>query len=337
MRKLLLFGNGIGRALDPVYFDLGRALRTAWDDPVVLNDEQKQLIWQCLPADVIEENEFVAPQSEDQLGQLQRVLAACDEIQKCEIRGGADWLNSNGKAFPFAIRSFIHRAASYFHEGDHILPATFISPLRSFLLQTRSHVVTLNYDELLYRSFIGTELFNGFQCMLDGFVGAFSTDNLSRFRPSQQSYYLHLHGSPLYYSSVHGTLHKSGLKALPELHGYSSTHLVLTDVKYKRSVIGASEILRTYWEVLERAMSESQGVILVGYGGDDTHLNELIRKHFTDKQIEVVERAHDKYSIEPTRSQRFDFWRLRLGKAPSIFWHENILNHQNWNYVKPLE
>ena len=92
MRKLYVFGNGLGRALSNEDYSLSRALQSAWDDNAVLSLEQKQLIHQCLPEDVIENDILVAPQGEEQLDKLQRVLAACDEISKVEVAGGVGWL-----------------------------------------------------------------------------------------------------------------------------------------------------------------------------------------------------------------------------------------------------
>ncbi|MEW9918880.1 hypothetical protein AB2B41_04665 [Marimonas sp. MJW-29] len=197
MRKLILFGNGLGRALDNSFFQLEVALNSAWNNPAILSEPQKELIIRCLPGAVLEDETNVAPKSEADLDRLQRVLAACDEIAKNETEDGASWLTEDGKLFPFAIRSYIHAAASYFHLGLHVLPQPFVDTLVSYLLETRSHVATLNYDELLYRSFVNTELFRGYSCMIDGFVSAFSAENLERYHPSRQSYYLHLHGSPL--------------------------------------------------------------------------------------------------------------------------------------------
>lgn len=243
MRKLAIFGNGLGRSIDNDYYDLGKALQAAWDNPAALDNTQKQLIWQCLPPDLFEDDQLRAPKSETELDTLQRVLAACDEISKHEYDGGQSWLSESGKKFPFAIRSYIHCAASYFHQSPHFLPQAFVEPLVSWVLASRSHIATLNYDELLYRAFIGTDAFRGYNCLLDGFVPDFHTSHLDRYVPSRQSFYLHLHGSPLYYSDSTGGLRKAALSALPHIEGHSSTHLVLTEVKHKMTVIGSSPIL----------------------------------------------------------------------------------------------
>lgn len=335
MRKVLIFGNGIGRTLDNNYFSLETALETAWDDPAVLTDAQRTLIRQCLPAEVIDSDPTVAPKSEEELDTLQRILAACDEILKQEQGSGPAWLTDEGKTFPSAIRSYIHRAACHFHQGPYFLPEEFSKPLIAFIDKTKSHVATLNYDELIYRSFVGSNLFNGFKCMIDGFSGPFDNDNLRRWYPQSQCYYLHLHGSPLFYTDAAGDIRKKSMSSLSSISGHSSRHLVLTHVAHKTSVISASPVLLAYWTRLVEAINESSGIMLIGYGGGDTHLNDLIKVHASDKQIEVVERAKPEYATEPGRSQRFKFWSDRLGKSPSAHWVENLLKHTYWEWEKP--
>lgn len=338
MRKLVIFGNGLGRALDSDYFQLELALQEAWADQSILNDNQKQLILQCLPDGVIEKDISIAPKSEAELDRLQRVLAACDEISKHEVGAGASWLTEDGKKFPLAIRSYVHRAASYFHSGGHALPSEFVTGLVDWVHSSRSHVATLNYDELLYRAFIGSKVFDGYNCLLDGFVPDFDPSNMNRFYPSSQSFYLHLHGSPLYFNAAQGELRKSGLSDLPFLEGYSSSHLVLTHVHHKAAVISASPILREYWRRLEIAMKEAESIVLFGYGGGDLHLNLLVSKYFRDKQVEIVERGHEAYGTDIGKNSRLNYWATKLGvDAVYAFWHQNILDHKNWTWVKGPE
>lgn len=335
MRKLLIFGNGLGRALDNDFFQLETALHAAWNNPQILNDVQKELILRCLPAGVLEDDVPAAPKSEADLDRLQRVLASCDEIAKHETEDGASWLTKEGKAFPIAIRSYLHAAASYFHSGSHTLPTTFVDPLIEWVKKSRSHIATLNYDELLYRSFVNTSLFDGYSCLLDGFVGSFDPSNLERWYPKSQSYYLHLHGSPLYFNKATGSLHKSSMAGVQQLQGFSSTHVVLTHVQHKTSVIAASPILREYWNRLEEAMKEAEALVLVGYSGDDVHLNLLISKYFRTKQVEIVERGHSEYGTKDGKNARLDFWRNKLSVESAVaFWPDNILQHTNWSWEK---
>lgn len=333
MRKLVIFGNGLGRSLNNDYYDLEKALQSAWDNPAALDEDQKALIWRCLPADVVEDDRLRAPKTEDELETLQRVLAACDEISLHEREGGNGWLTDSGKQFPKAIRSYVHCAASYFHQAPHVLPSGFTSKLIEWVGTSRSHIATLNYDELLYRAFVGSPVFCGYNCLLDGFVPDFHSSHLDRRNRARQSFYLHLHGSPLYYSNASGDLKKTGMSGLRNIEGFSSTHLVLTNVKYKMSVISSSPILREYWTRLEEAMSEVEGLILFGYGGGDVHLNGLIERHFEKKAVEIVERKLPEYDTDLGKSARFKFWRNALGvKKICAFWLDDILSHSRWDY-----
>lgn len=46
-RKLIIFGNGLGMALDPKHFSLQRALQDVWDEKDFLFAKQKELIEHC--------------------------------------------------------------------------------------------------------------------------------------------------------------------------------------------------------------------------------------------------------------------------------------------------
>lgn len=333
MRKLIVFGNGLGRALSNDYYDLGAAMRFAWADDETLDDAQRDLIRKCLPRpDLIDDDEQVP--GEHHLDNLQRVLAACDEISKFETDGDG-WLNERGRSFPNAIRSFIHRTASYFHEAPYVLPTDFIDPLLEHVRENRSHVATLNYDELLYRAFVGTDVFNGYSCLIDGFVPSFDASNLIRWRPDSQSFYLHLHGSPLYFENASGELRKSALRDLPIIHGYSTTHIVLTEVQHKFSVIQSSEILKAYWSCLKEAIREVDSIVLVGYGGHDTHLNQIIRANFHGRQIEIVERSQDNYCNLEERQKRQAFWKHKVGTTTMLHWPSNLCEFSHWNWRSP--
>ena len=79
-KKLVVFGNGIGKEIDPEYYCLERSLLKAWDEGG-LSDVQKELLHSCLNDDVIE-SELTAPTKEEELADMQRVLNSCDTIRK---------------------------------------------------------------------------------------------------------------------------------------------------------------------------------------------------------------------------------------------------------------
>lgn len=262
MRKLIVFGNGIGMAQDPDFFRLENLLRRVWDDPKALDDAQKGLVQRCLSADgdVIEAE--AVPRSEEQLGTLQRILAACDEILSVERDGGGDWLSEEGRRFPSAIRSFIHRVAAQTHAYGGSLPEDFTKPLIDHITAHRSHVAVLNYDKLLYEKLCGSPVMENWDCLLDGF-SPFSSDRLDRRTPERQCYYLHLHGSPLYVTREDGKPSKERLRNLDRISGHESTHLVLTHFDWKSRVIAASPILREYWKRFREVLPECNEVVPV--------------------------------------------------------------------------
>ena len=95
-RKTLVFGNGLGMALDQQHFSLARALEDVWNHPRHLPGHQKTLVGRCV------DNNGEAPQGEDQLDTLHVVVAACNMLNKI---GDEDvhWLSAEGQQFPAAV------------------------------------------------------------------------------------------------------------------------------------------------------------------------------------------------------------------------------------------
>lgn len=316
-------------AVDPVYFRLENALGAVWVDDNILNENQRRLIRLCLAADneeLIEDDVGVnvVPASEDQLETLQRVLAACDEIQRV-ARADAGWLNADGAEFPTALRRYIHATASHLHRNPHILDDRFFQPLLHHVISDRSHIATLNYDELLYRKFVGTQAMQGFNCLIDGFVGVFDDANLLRRAPARQSFYMHLHGSPMYITQCDNSIRKLHVGRVGEYAGTASSHIVLTHFKYKSAVIASSPVLRSYWKRLQEALNEVQMVTLFGYSGCDVHLNDLINLSQAPR-IRIVEWRGDK-----SQRDQDEFWSMKFPtKDIEVHLLDNILNFVDW-------
>lgn len=321
-RKTLIFGNGLGMALSADAFSLGNALDAVWADAEALNDNQRNLIVGCLPPDT----ELGRPSSEEDLDVLQRVLASCDFLDSINIDGGAHWLSTEGRVFPSAIRKFIHRVASYFHDTNHVLPEDFAEGLGHFLDQTRSHVATLNYDPLLYDCFLNSNLMRGYNgCLIDGITNAgFRSENLFRRDKDRLGWYLHLHGSPLFYEGVGGLIKKMRRRELA-MEAIESTHLVLSHVKHKTSIISSSYILSEYWKYLVRALEESSEIMLFGYSGYDTHLNEIVARHAKGRQVRVVE-----WVGSQPNNDRAAYWADRLKSEVDLVQLDNVLQFDDW-------
>lgn len=319
-RKVVIFGNGLGMALNPQAFSLDRAIGGVWDFTDVLSDEQKHLICTCLPDD-----RAGRPQGEDELETLQVALSACDVlvgIPDARIH----WLSEQGQQFPIAVRKLIYNTARQFHQSGEELPDQFLEPFCEFIQQTNSHVGTLNYDNLLYQPMIDRGILQGYNgSLVDGFHDAgFDKENLERRCGNRFGYYLHLHGSPLFVDRRRRTI-KLRQFALAEQTDTVSSHIVLTHFEHKIAVISASDVLLSYWQLLAEAIDESEEVILFGYSGADIHLN-LMLKSMSEVPVRVVEWAGSGDEVN-----RLRYWRRLLGRKISLVHLDNILEFSQWN------
>lgn len=172
---------------------------------------------------------------------------------------------------------------------------------------------------------------DGYNCLIDGFyrkqgLGGLIFDpcNLVRRKPEEQSFYMHLHGSPLFISQPDGNVRKLSTRVVQQYEGNASTHLVLTHFDYKQAVIVASPILKEYWKRLAEALDEVDGVTLFGYSGADKHLNKLISsKNF--ERIRVVE-----YRGGKTESVEKVAWKSRLRGEVEVVLLDSILSFSDW-------
>ncbi|UST88434.1 SIR2 family protein [Pseudomonas siliginis] len=326
-RKTLVFGNGLGMALNPHHFSLTNAMADVWNDNFAISDIHKELISQCLGGNGI------IPQSEDQLDPLHMVISACKTLNSVKMsqRMNVHWLSQEGQEFPVAVGNYIHKVATRLHQYDHGLPVTFLAPLIEFIRGTRSHVATLNYDKLLYGAFLDANLMRGYfdTVLVDGMVrNGFSADSMVRRYRNNYGYYLHLHGSPLFYDR-HGLPCKRERHELNPFSPEGSDHIVLTHVRHKRSVIGASAVLSTYWNYLNFCLNESEEIILFGYSGGDDHLNDVVTAHAQSKPIVVVEWN----GLGQTQQERWWYWSQKLNTQNLRHYYlDSILDFVNWDY-----
>lgn len=329
-KKLYIFGNGLGRAFNNDFYSLERAMKEPWNNDSLLSDVQKELICNCLDDDVIEEDDC-GPTAEHQLTDLQRVITACDLISGFESKlstGTEAWLTDRGKEFPQAIRRYFHDVASRFHNPEMQLPLDFAAKLRTFVRARRPHIATLNYDDLLYESFTGSDIFRS-HILRDGFLyGGFNFEQQEGWYASDEGWFLHLHGSPLFINR-NGNAQKVQRTDLPAYQGTNSNHLVLTNATSKPSVIQNSVVLKHYWRKLKEIVDVGAEVTLFGYGGGDLHLNDLLAKTGESTTVRIVCRNgnDDVGQIE-------ERWhKLLRGKDPeqiTVLPYDNILDFEDW-------
>jgi hypothetical protein len=317
-RKTVIFGNGLGMALDSAYFSLDRALGHVWDG-AVLDDPAKNLICQCLRGEDADR-----PHGEAELDILHYALSACDFLNA--VGGGEfHWLSAEGQNFPVAVRRLFYETAVQFHQYEGALPAPFCDSLSHFLRTTRSHIATLNYDNLIYQPLIERGVLAGYDgALVDGFHrDGFGVEHMERWFGNNFGYYMHLHGSPLFVNRGRAIVKIRQRELVPETDTVSS-HIVLSHVRHKPIIIGASPLLTAYWQYLLQAIGESTEVIMVGYSGLDNHLNDVLRRSAAGVAIRVVEWVG-------AGQDREAFWTQQLGRAVTVVPQESILDFAEWD------
>lgn len=281
-RNTIIFGNGLGLALNPTFFSLEAGLDAVWDGTEHLTEDQKQLVCTAIPGI----DEGTPPRHERQLNKLQVALIAAQFLSTFSTEE-ASWLTDSAKQLPQVFRKFIHEVGLYFHRSELELPEGFINPLAEYIDDTASHVATVNYDNLLYDGLKNKEVLSGYSgTLIDGFTRnrGFQPRNLVRRNSERKGWYLHLHGSPLYIGN-RKLMGPDRDQAVATEKG----HIVLTHVEHKPLIIGASPILTEYWKRFDRALQEAESIVIVGYSGLDTHLNEKVSMRCADKRIVIIE------------------------------------------------
>lgn len=320
-RKTLIFGNGLGMALDHKHFSLARAMEAIWAHPTYLPAIQKALVSQCVG------NGGAAPEGEDQLDTLHSIVTACASISRLED-AHTKWLTADGRSFPDAVARYIFKVATNLHIYHGDLPNTFLQPLFAFLRATNSNIATLNYDRLLYGALVDESILAGYNGhLVDGmWDDGFNEDNLVRKYGNNFGYYMHLHGSPLFYDTKMGTTKKRTRDVLSMSTESSSNHIVLTHVKHKTSVIDASPVLSTYWSYLHSSCQESEEIIVFGYSGMDVHLNRVIAAYAQSLPVRVIE-----WEGAGALAARELFWkRSFMTQKVKVIQLENILDFIGW-------
>lgn len=318
-RSVIVFGNGLGMALDSDYFAIGAGLKNVWSGSEYFAAEHKAIVKTAI-AGLSEE---AYPSTEDQLDDLQVAIVASEYLRNFET-DEVKWLTDQVRELPEAFRRFIHEVASYYQGYENPLPLEFRSSLAAYLHETKSHVATLNYDNLLYDGLKGHDIFVGFNgVLIDGFLkDGFSPENLNRKRGTQSlGWYLHLHGSPLFIGNMKLMGDERAVFTPDE-----KSHIVLTHVKHKPLVIESSEILSEYWRRFVRALREVDCLVLFGYSGLDDHLNDVICQSFTNKAIHVVE-----WEGAGSSADRSTHWQERLKRNDlNLIQLENVLDFREW-------
>lgn len=318
MRSMLIFGNGVGMALDAEYFSLETALRNVWLGTQNFDKKYKNLVISAIPG--LSNEKF--PASEEQLDNLQVAIVASQFLKKLEDQT-TKWLDDDARELPFAFKRFIHEVATYFHKSKISLPEHFASSLADYIGETASHVAVLNYDCLLYDALRDKEILTGYKGrLIDGFKReGFAPKNLDRLSPKKHGWYLHLHGSPLFVEN-RKLMRGERQDILPN----QESHIVLTHVIHKPLIIASSDILTEYWRRFKIGLEESEKIVVFGYSGEDTHLNEALTTTCQNTPIHIIE-----WSGPALQEDRQRFWKAKLaGCNPKLHRLEHVLDFTAW-------
>jgi hypothetical protein len=312
-RTTIVVGNGLGLALDKDYFTLTAAMDKSW---ATLDPEAQTII-----KNLCKNKE--KPKSETDLSKIQEVIFALKTLKGYE----KDWPCLDQKACDFlqCYQKYILEIGKHFFNYKVVSSENcekfrnFADDLCRFVEGSGSrtpHIVTLNYDKILYSYFIKKGLVKGYDGRLcDGIWGkkGFARSNLIRKPGKTFGWYLHLHGSPLFYSNGAGNnIRKNSISDdLVMDEDQSRDHLVLTHFKYKPAVISKSTLLAAYWDYFSLALQESNRTILLGYSGCDAHVNDAIKewqKGENGRKIEIVE-----WERAGNAAGREKYWQKILG------------------------
>ncbi len=352
-KKLIIFGNGVGMALDAEKFDLKKVMPKVWEDFCCDDQAQRErkLIAGCLKG-VDEES---GPTREDQLMGAQLAQFGheliCHAVEKEEH---GSWFTQAASNYPAAIAKYIYNVARQLDENSREYLADqkfvqFTKGLIPFIAETKSHVATLNYDTLFYSAFNEEQDIEGSKYQLckpkfwqtslsDGYrTTGFNEDHFKPPSDNDFGYYLHLHGSPLFVDNGEKQAAKLMRHQLADHQPRSAQHIILSDGKLKLLLIQRSEILTLYWKMLGKALEEAEEIILFGYGGADLHLNEMVKRKAGDKAKFVIEwkgTQHWSEGNEVLEPQEIDpkaAWKERLGAKTTVIQADDILEFSHWD------
>ncbi len=187
------------------------------------------------------------------------------------------------------------------------------------------NIATLNYDKLLYSALLDRNVFQGYNgSLVDGFHSTgFKPKNLERRNEHEFGWYLHLHGSPLYYSNENGIFKSHITDPLQNTPQHQRNHFVLTHSTLKPEIITKSMLLSAYWDFFNIALNESNTLILFGYGGEDRHINQAVMNWWHPKM------DNKKFIIISHNSDSFKTWEKRFNfiQESNLLLLPNILEY----------
>lgn len=337
-RSLIIFGNGLGMALDPDHFSLSNAMARLWQSEK-LTAAEKAIFGQLRGI-----NPDTGPTSEQDLISAQLALELLSDFK--ELLGDearANWFRADAIEFPNTIRKYVYwiSADLFNYKIPQEKQATwekFTRSLIPYIMDSKTHIATLNYDDLIYGKIVDGIFANGHHYrpterqqnstspyVRDGF-------NKGDFRPEMFSFsgttgfYLHLHGTPLFVKKQKGD-GKLERKDLESSDPIRERYIVLASPNDKMKLIEQSNILKNFWnQQLPRCLREADQIIVFGYSGFDDHLNDKIKA--SEKPTYVVEWVGARGD---TAEATYFFWKEKLGEVKKVIRADSILDFDCWD------
>lgn len=329
-KRLIVFGNGLGRAIDDMHFRLSTALDVAWESGVLSPEKKDALLrWAMLGAGE-------SPKTEEQFGRIYVVMREAAKIRREHPVSAMDLTEDE-------MRSFCHAAACHFHDeafssaDSEEKRAKFIATLIEHFAKKESSIATLNYDKLIYGAMVRAH-FDNVLDFDDGFrkkgFPVFYPVVLKKAIDRGEPLYLHLHGSPLFLTSQNecgdDQIEKKPTWAIPKIAGSSQSHLILNNSYYKQFDIEKSPLLLSYWAAYRALVEKAERIFLVGYSGCDDHLNAVINILQKGNVTRVVEREWGKkcrvYGQKVTQKE---YWDMVI-PGSELITMPNILDFKAW-------
>lgn len=320
-RDITIFiGNGLGMELNPWHFSLKNTLNDIWK-----NFEDKDFIDFCKKI-----NDEVLPNDEEGFAKvhsffegLRSIEFSKDHIQvfsKDHVQ-----MKISDEIVPVDIFGYLRLydklileiTKHFFNYDIHVSKKyenfrRFMGNLKKFIKDNhkkgiKTHVITTNYDKLLYASFcdekddqfqVFAKTFNR-STLIDGFYKRNSAGNVMYDIKNFYSYYqqnklkcgsyLAIHGSPLFYTDSENSVCKFNRndvgdlkldivnKSLKRRNDVLASHLILCSSKQKMIKILTSPLLMTYFEVFKQCVRHSKKIVIIGYGGLDSHIMDVFK------------------------------------------------------------
>lgn len=334
-----LIGNGLGLSINAEYFSLPYAVKTIFSGSELSKEDKQRIIQLC-------QNNI--PSQESEFETLQKTVWSCKNLQKYETE--IKWLTEDARKLSESFDRLKHYVSKHFFDYYKLKEECFSSEQSSFQIFCRkfkdfikddninSHIFTLNYDSLLYNEFLQDEdIFNGYDGkLIDGLMDSgFSSHALERKFARKFGYYLHLHGSPIVFENLEN---KNILKTKYDknnkewnLSDHISKHIVLTHERLKTTIIDESILLRTYWNYFQKSLSETSRLIIIGYSGNDTHINGAISRYLPHNSTIIIIQREGSEKKEPYWSKKLAYLKQGEEKEKKI----NILRYSNildWDF-----